>query len=345
MTTVQHNYRDHSQVRDPTQDLLGAERKLRTLQPDRNFPMKLYEMIDQQEENVQGCVEDIVSWQPHGRCFIVHKQMEFVEQILPLWFQQTKFASFQRQLNLYGFTRITVGHDKGAYYHELFLRGKRFLCQRIQRNRLKGMGARKPGSPHLEPNFYAMNYLPTNTEVVLSRNVVMEQQRVVQPMSPIVLSEGTASFAGGLAGNSALWPSFAFDNFRGGPSPENMVFDPPPMMPFSALAAMYGLPQRGTSSSEELNSASLSSLALNLSTKKAPLHSTTHAEALLRLSLAVQPPSDFNALLLEQRSRADAVGVQALANIYSLAQVDQSWAYVLDHLRKSEQANAAKPHY
>jgi hypothetical protein len=26
----------------------------------------------------------IVSWQPHGRCFVVHKQKEFVEQILSL---------------------------------------------------------------------------------------------------------------------------------------------------------------------------------------------------------------------------------------------------------------------
>ena len=86
MTTVQHNYRDHSQVPDPTrdQDMLGAGRKLRSLQPDRNFSMKLYDMVDQQEGNVRRSLEDIVSWQPHGRCFMVHKQKEFVEQILPL---------------------------------------------------------------------------------------------------------------------------------------------------------------------------------------------------------------------------------------------------------------------
>jgi HSF-type DNA-binding len=48
-------------------------------------------------------------WQPHGRCFMVHDMKEFVSSMLPLWFRQSKFASFQRQLNLYGFQRLTQG--------------------------------------------------------------------------------------------------------------------------------------------------------------------------------------------------------------------------------------------
>lgn len=104
------------------------------------------------------------------------------------WFRQTKFASFQRQLNLYGFKRLTTGkktpralatlrmcpyasttdsifnemtgRDKNGYYHELFLRGKRFLAHRIPRIKLKGQGARKPTSPETEPNFYLYSFLP-----------------------------------------------------------------------------------------------------------------------------------------------------------------------------------------
>ena len=115
----------------------------------------------------------------------------------------------------------------------------------------------------------------------------------------IVCSEGAASLAVGLAGNSALWSSLAFDNFGGGLSSRNMVLNPSPMMPLSASAAMYDLPQGGILPFEELNLASWSSLALNPSTKRA------HADALLRVSLAVQPPSDANALSPEKRSHAE----------------------------------------
>jgi hypothetical protein len=53
-----------------------------------------------------------------------------------------------------------AGRDKGAYYHELFLRSKRFLSHRIQRVKIKGKGARKPSSPETEPNFFSAPYLP-----------------------------------------------------------------------------------------------------------------------------------------------------------------------------------------
>ena len=52
---------------------------------------------------------------------------------MPSYFRQSKLTSFQRQLNLYGFSRITTGQDRGGYYHELFLRHRLFLCQSMVR--------------------------------------------------------------------------------------------------------------------------------------------------------------------------------------------------------------------
>jgi len=67
-------------------------------------------------------------------------------------------TSFQRQLALYGFVRITrKDHpDRGAYYHELFLRGRPDLISRLFRTRVKGTGCKAPASPETEPNFYRM---------------------------------------------------------------------------------------------------------------------------------------------------------------------------------------------
>jgi len=75
---------------------------------------------------------------------------------MPKYFRQTKLTSFQRQLNLYGFCRLTSGRDRGGYYHELFLRGRPFLCKRMMRTRIKGTGIKAASSPQTEPDFYAM---------------------------------------------------------------------------------------------------------------------------------------------------------------------------------------------
>ena len=103
-------------------------------------------------------LDHIVSWQPHGRCFVVHKPKEFVD-LLPRFFKLSKLASFQRQLNLYGFQRLTRGRDRGGYYHELFLRGKMFLAHNIQRIKVKGTGVRARSNPEQEPDFWLMDWV------------------------------------------------------------------------------------------------------------------------------------------------------------------------------------------
>ena len=44
------------------------------------FPKKLHVMLDQVDK--RG-LSHIVSWQPHGRCFLVHNKREFIEIVVP----------------------------------------------------------------------------------------------------------------------------------------------------------------------------------------------------------------------------------------------------------------------
>ena len=108
-----HIYHDYSNLPDTA----GYVRK-KTGGVSQPFPEKLMDMLTMEETHKST----VVSWLPHGRAFIVRKPKVFTEDIMPKYFRQTKLTSFQRQLNLYGFRRITQGPDAGAYYHELFLR-------------------------------------------------------------------------------------------------------------------------------------------------------------------------------------------------------------------------------
>lgn len=130
---------------------------------DLIFPQKLHLLLTATERD--PALATIVSWKVHGRAFAVHDRKRFMVEILPEWFLQSRFESFQRQLNLYGFKRITSGPDRGSCYHQLFLRQKTFLADRMQRVRLKGSGPRKPATPDLEPNFYRMSLLPSEEQI------------------------------------------------------------------------------------------------------------------------------------------------------------------------------------
>jgi hypothetical protein len=44
------------------------------------FPEKLHQMLSQIEE--EG-LSHVVSWQPHGRCFLVHRKRDFIDDIMP----------------------------------------------------------------------------------------------------------------------------------------------------------------------------------------------------------------------------------------------------------------------
>jgi hypothetical protein len=82
--------------------------------------------------------EKIVAWQLGGCAFKVIEKDAFVRQILPKYCKQTSYKSFLRQVNLYGFSRISMsqakgGHAGGSYYHKAFRRGERQKASRMEK--------------------------------------------------------------------------------------------------------------------------------------------------------------------------------------------------------------------
>jgi hypothetical protein len=136
--------------------------------PGTSFPSQLHLLLHDAE--IQG-FSHVVSWLERGTMFKVHKPKEFADRIMPRYFKnQTRYKSFQRQLNCYRFHRFDAGNIKGACFHALFMRDKPHLCTHI--NRVKVTRGR-PGmvqkqtllvDHHAPPSSKALGLLSRTTE-------------------------------------------------------------------------------------------------------------------------------------------------------------------------------------
>jgi len=140
---VSHDYHDHASF-PPTDDIshmneetgyMYADEDLCQPTPDpvtsmtsnkgshhgstsETFPYRLYRMIE--DAHAEGN-SDIIQFMPHGRAFRVEDQDALVDQLLPRYFHQSKYVSFQRQLSIYGFHKLTAsGPDRGVYMYMSF---------------------------------------------------------------------------------------------------------------------------------------------------------------------------------------------------------------------------------
>ena len=99
---------------------------------------KLYTILEEESPH-------IISWNGEGDTFIIFSPDLFAQKVMSKYFKSTKFNSFIRQLNFYGFkktTRDPSSEDKSPsnrfweFRHPLFLRGRRDLLSKIHRKQL-----------------------------------------------------------------------------------------------------------------------------------------------------------------------------------------------------------------
>jgi hypothetical protein len=96
------------------------------------FLQTLHDMLDDADENEKG-FQHILSWLPDGKGFRIHDE-EDILPLLKLYFNQTKFKSFLRQLQHYSFARVIKGPKRGVCSHKDFVRGQRNMCLLMARN-------------------------------------------------------------------------------------------------------------------------------------------------------------------------------------------------------------------
>lgn len=118
--------------------------------------------------------DDVIAWLPHGKGFIIYKKKKFASDVLPNHFKQSKYTSFTRKLNRWGFTRVTRGPETGAYYHKFFQRGDVRLCMQMSCQASKGT-AQAAASQQAQQG--AIKGFPTDVQ---SQNLIRQQLQQLQ---------------------------------------------------------------------------------------------------------------------------------------------------------------------
>lgn len=117
------------------------------------FVNKVWSMLNDESN------ENLIKWAEDGKSFVVVNREEFVHQVLPKYFKHSNFASFVRQLNMYGWHKVqdvksgsiqNSSDDKWQFENEFFIRGREDLLQHIVRQRPANQGRinapNEPGS-------------------------------------------------------------------------------------------------------------------------------------------------------------------------------------------------------
>lgn len=98
------------------------------------FLTKLWTLVE------DPSVDYLICWDESGSSFHVYDQGRFAKEILPHYFKHSNIASFIRQLNMYGFKKVShIEHgikdeaDDLEFQHPYFQRGQEHLMEKIKR--------------------------------------------------------------------------------------------------------------------------------------------------------------------------------------------------------------------
>jgi hypothetical protein len=153
------------------------------------FPTRLYNMLENAEK--EG-YDHLIRWSSDGKSFKIHDSWNHkaIVAILKRNFNQTRFKSFLRQLQVYGFERLFKGESQGECSHPMFVRGRQDLLYKKSIEEFQDAANDK----------IKRNICPSNVEQMLSNSAKNEASISSSSSSSSVSASAAATI--GTATNS-----------------------------------------------------------------------------------------------------------------------------------------------
>lgn len=140
------------------------------------FLIKLWSLVE------DPSTDELIHWDSGGTSFHVYDQQRFSREILPLYFKHSNIASFIRQLNMYGFRKVThidqgglkIEKDDLQFQHQFFQKGERDMLQYIKR-KVSNPLVRPATDTLVNPNADEVSRVLTDMKQVKGKQENMEQ--------------------------------------------------------------------------------------------------------------------------------------------------------------------------
>jgi hypothetical protein len=147
----------------------------------QQFPRRLYNMLEAESQLQPSSPESLVSWSQTGKAFRIEDVTLFSTLVLPKYFRTNKFSSFQRNLNLYGFTKVRRGPDTDMYAHPSFLRGYPDMLSELKK--CKSAADRKRQAKTTKQGSVSTSTISTMQDLARPSSIMNDGTRAVSPSS------------------------------------------------------------------------------------------------------------------------------------------------------------------
>ncbi|CAD8195780.1 unnamed protein product [Paramecium pentaurelia] len=139
------------------------------------FLQKTYDIL----ENPQ--LQDIVGWNEDGSGFLVKNVIAFQDQVLPMYFKHRNFASFVRQMNMYGFHKSRSDLKENEFIHPHFKKDQKNLLKKIKR---------KSGE-HNDEQFAIMELKPHRNTNIQDKQIqeILTKQQELEKVCKILIEQ------------------------------------------------------------------------------------------------------------------------------------------------------------